>query len=635
MYEFRILGPLEVRVAGRIVPITAPRDQVALTTLLLAQGQVVAVERLVDAIWTDRPPTDPANQISICVSSLRRRLGAAAAPDQLIVTAPPGYALCVDEAEFDINQVEAYAAEAQRFAVENDETKAAERLSSALSVWRGPVLAGITSQSLRPDIVRWEERRLALTEQYAYLMLKLSRGHEIIGDLAAGVADHPLRERPRALLMSALHQSGRRAEALEEYADIRRHLRSELGLEPGEELRAAQEAVLRGRLHVGARSAAAPTHGSDHPLAVSAAGRSPAPGSGDGHARHRWPTAAMLPADIADFTARDKEFGELAHALTSVTGTAVPVAVISGPGGTGKTALAVHVAHYLADAYPDGQLHARLLGPEGRPVPSADVLHSFLLALSVPGRLIPEDVEVRKGMYRSLVAGRRILIALDDVVSETQMEALLPGAPTCGVLATSRARLTGLAGVHSMELGLFTPDDATALLCSVLGGQRVEAEREVAARIVQYCGCLPLAVRIAGARLAAKPHWTLSYFARQLAEDGGRLDELTHGTLNIRASIERSYRRLSSAAQLLFHRLGHTDGPGCITLAETSALTIHCPQLMDAIEELVDTRLLEVVERGPSSMVAYHMHDLVWLYANEQGSHRVSTPHLPCFCSMT
>jgi len=608
--QFRILGPLEVRIAGEPVHVTAPRERTTLAALLLEPGKLVSVDRLVDVVWAQNPPAAPANQLAICVSALRRKFARAGdgSGGELIVTAPPGYLLRTRDCELDTDSVDHLVAEAQRLAAEEAPETAVERLSAALELWRGPVLSGITSQSLQPEIVRWEERRLELLEQRIQLQLDLGRSYELIGELFATIADQPLRERPRAQLMVALCRAGRRSEALAVYADLRKTLRNELGLEPDAELRALHEDILRGKLGAVPRPPAR------------AARPAAAPGSG---VTVQWARAArtvpaMLPTDIADFTNRTAELDALCAAFTGGHGTAVPVALVCGPAGIGKTALAVHAAHTLRDLFPGGQLYADLRGTQQHPADPSEILGRFLRALGYNGRLIPDGLDQRADVYRGLLAEQQVLVVLDDAADEEQLRLLLPGTASCGVLATSRGRLTGLAGVRLVDLDIFEPDPALGLLRAILGGERVDREPAAAAELARHCGRLPLAVRIAGARLAAKPHWTLASFVSRLAEEHKRLDELSHGALEVRASLALSYHGLPPVARWLFCRLGMLSAPDFAAWTGVPLLDAEEPEAAAAFESLVDAQLLVADGAGPAGEPRYHFHDLVRLYAREQ-----------------
>jgi transcriptional regulator with XRE-family HTH domain len=273
----------------------------------------------------------------------------------------------------------------------------------------------------------------------------------------------------------------------------------------------------------------------------------------------------QLPTDLADFTGRAEQVAlvqeVLADARPAGTPTAVVVSAVAGKAGVGKTALAVHVAHRLRPRFPDGQLYVDLRGAEPQPLDPAEVLSRFLRALGVDGAAIPADIEERTALYRARLADRRVLVVLDDAVDEAQVRRLLPGTAGCGVLATSRARLSSLEGARLVDLDVLTPGQAVELLGRIAGAARVAAEPEAAAAIVGYCGRLPLAVRIAGAKLVGRPHWSLDRLAALLADERGRLDQLAAGDLEVRASVALSYQALTGEQQRTFRLLGLLEAP--------------------------------------------------------------------------
>jgi tetratricopeptide (TPR) repeat protein len=294
------------------------------------------------------------------------------------------------------------------------------------------------------------------------------------------------------------------------------------------------------------------------------------------------------------------------------------VSAVTGTAGVGKSALAVHVAHQLAAAFPDGQLYASLRGAHPHPLDPAEVLGGFLRALGVDGAAIPSAVEERAGLYRSLLAGRRVLVVLDDAGGEAQVRPLLPGSPTCAVLVTSRARLAGLEGARLLDLDVFDPEQAVALLGRIAGSGRVAAEPEAAAALARLCGYLPLALRVTGARLAARPHWRLAQLVARLADQRQRLDELTHGHLAVRASLGLSHRALEPVAKTLFGRLGLLQAPDVAAWAAAALLDSSVEQATELADRLVDARLLEVAGRDATGQVRYRFHDLVRVYARER-----------------
>jgi hypothetical protein len=378
-----------------------------------------------------------------------------------------------------------------------------------LALWRGPALAGAASEVLeRTAVLRLEEGRLVALEERLEVDLGLGRHVELVGELEALVATHPDRERLRRQLMLALYRSGRQGEALTVYRNTRQMLVEELGLEPSPALQELEQAILRGD------TAIAPAL----PAGAEARHQPPSP-----------PGPCLLPPDIDDFTGRQAAIAQLQQLLEGDQATAIVISAIAGKAGVGKTALAVRVAHRLRPRFADGQLYVNLRGAEAQALDQAEVLAGFLRALGVEGAVIAEGLEERVRQYRSRLADRRVLVVLDNAASEAQVRPLLPASPGCAVLVTSRARLSGLEAAHPLTLDVLEADQAVELLATLAGPGRVAAEPEAAATIVGLCGWLPLAVRIAGARLAGRPQWRLALLAERLADEHRRLDELATG----------------------------------------------------------------------------------------------------------
>jgi DNA-binding SARP family transcriptional activator/predicted negative regulator of RcsB-dependent stress response len=584
--QVRLLGPVELWDGTASVPL-GPRARAVLAALSLDPGRVRSVDRLIEAVWGDRAPTTAIAQIQACVSTLRRAWRVADPGGEpvrdVIVTVPPGYVLRtgqVDLLEFE-----------RRIEVARglDPAGASEELRAALALWRGPALGGL--HGLAAEAVRLEERRLTAIEERIDADLALGRAGDLIPEVVSLVAAHPLRERFRGQLMLALHRAGRRSEALDAYHDARDTMIGELGLEPGPDLRRIQQSILGDDTSPG--PAADP---------VALAGPSP------------------LPPDIADFTGRVKQVAEIAGALTwrPEPYAAVPIIAVSGRGGVGKTTLAVHVAHRLRREFPDARLYVDLRGTEATPADPADVLGRLLRRLGVDGAAIPADPDERADLYRARLDARRALIVLDNAADESQVRTLLPGSPMCAVMVTSRRRLTGLAGATRIELDAFEPAQAAELLTRVAGVERVSAEPEAADRVAALCDRLPLALRIAAARLAARPHWTLDRLARRLADEHRRLDELVHADLEIRGSLALGHRGLSAVAQRAFRLLGLLEVTDFAAWAAAALVGVPMPEGEDLVEELVDARLLEVAGRDATDQPRYRFHDLLRVYARER-----------------
>ncbi|MEV6350415.1 BTAD domain-containing putative transcriptional regulator [Actinoplanes sp. NPDC051851] len=629
-YDFRLLGPLTVRAAGRLLPITATRQKTVLTLLLLNAGHVVSMEQIAEAVWEENLPRRPANQIAICVSSLRRALTTAGAPRDLLQTVSPGYMIDVGAESLDIHRVDILHARARRVTAERDVLAARANLRAALAEWRGPVLAGLTSRLFQPDIARWEERRLSVLEECVDLELELGACRELIGELSAVVTSHPLRERPRWQLMLALYRSGRKADALALYQNTRQVLEQELGLDPGVELQELNEEILRGTVAPPASfgtaspTTTAPGLGTGEAVPARPWGDSTITAAPEATAEPRpdtLTTPRMLPARSPYFTGRaaqmDTILNHLAERSPAETAT-VRIHVVSGPGGVGKTSLAVNTAHQLRAAFPDGQFFTSLSGTDSRPAKPVEVLAAFLRELGVDNAAMPDDLEQRAAMYRSMLAGRRMLVVLDNAADEMQVQPLLPGSQSCAVLLTSRRRMTGIDGARLMELDVMAEPEVIELIRRIVGPERVDAEPEAVAELGRSCGHLPLAVRIVCARLAARRHQSLDKFVQRLRNKNRRLDELAHGSLDVRASISLSYRSLKEPAQLLFRRLGLTDAPDFAPWVGASLTEIDLADSEDLFELLVDAQLLEFVRQDDIGQPRYRFHDLVRLYARER-----------------
>ncbi|GHH44643.1 AfsR/SARP family transcriptional regulator [Lentzea cavernae] len=453
-----------------------------------------------------------------------------------------GYVLNAEPDEVDLHAFRKLVASAGE---EADLKVRAEVLGDALELWRGTPV--VFAQTL-------DVQRLAAAEAWVDAELALGRHAELIDRLGAFVAEYPLAERLRGQLMTALARAGRRADAMRVFRETRKVLVDELGVEPGEQLQQLYRDVLEG--------------------------------SRDSRRNY-------LPRDAGDFTGRDRELSRL---LDSDGG----VWWIEGPAGVGKSALAVHAAHRLADRYPDGQLFVDLHSPSG-------ALDALLRAMDVPSERIPESAEERAALWRATVGGRRVVMVLDGVTSVSQVRPLLPGSPGCLTLITSRSRLCGLEGVRRIPLDVLSSDEAVTLLQRILGDDRVAAEPDQADEVARLCGYLPLAVRITGARLAGRAHWPVSKLVRRLADERSRLDELVADDLAVRAGLELTYRALDENARRAYRIFGFLGLPEV-----PSFLWAHLLD-EDVLDQLVDARLLDVI-----GSARYRMHELVRLHARER-----------------
>ncbi|NJP89272.1 SARP family transcriptional regulator [Nonomuraea sp. FMUSA5-5] len=563
------------------------KHRALLAALLLSAGERVPVERLLSAVWDDRPPASAESVLRVYVSALRKSVGG-------IRTVPGGYLLDVERDDVDCHRFERLVAAARQEREAGRVAEAADGFRAALGLWRGQsALADVESSVLRRAYgVPLEELRLTALEERVELDLRLGRGAEVVGELRALVAAHPLRERAWVRLIEALHQAGRRSEALDAYQDVRRTLVEELGLEPGAELVAAHQHVLNdiGSLPGGSLDV------------VSAAGVIGGLAGGVG-AQGAVGPVNELPPDISDFAGRRAVLGWIARMAAERVPAPVHL-VLHGPPGCGKSAVAVHAATTLGQR--DGLPYDRLYAVLGARPPGA-VLEDLLRSLGCPDGAVPAALDERVRLYRSITARRRLLVVLDDAADESQVRPLLPTGPGSLTLVTSRSPLAGLEAARAYELGLLDEDEAVALLGGVAGHDRVGAEPEAAARIVRLCGYLPLALRIAGSRLARKRGWTLGHLAGRLSDERRRLDELSAGDLAVRGSLALGYRGLPAQERRLLRRLGALSAPD------------FAPWVLGAdLEPLVEAGLLQSRGLDEAGQERYGWHDLTRLYAAER-----------------
>jgi DNA-binding SARP family transcriptional activator len=579
---FGILGPLEVTAVGRLIRIAGRSQRELLAVLLLRANQLVSIDLLIETGWPDTPPASARRQVQNAVGRLRNTLTNGGLPGDLIETRPGGYLLRAMADELDTLTFNRHVEESRQASAQHQWDKAVARLRAALALWRGQPLPDLDNHLVVAEARRLQERRVEVLEECLDLELRLGRHHQVVGELTALAEEHPLRERVCALLMLALYRNGRTAEALQAYQRTRLEFVSELGLEPGPELRRLEHAILT----------------NDDSLKPEPNVATPV--------RPR----QLLP-DISDFTGREDVAEELQTLLRRASTTAAVIVVsIAGQAGVGKTTLAVHVAHRLAGRYPDGQLYVNL---QAYPMAPADVLARFLRALGLPEAGLPRGLEERAEEYRSRLADRRVLVVLDNAVDEAQVRPLIPGGRGCSVLITSRRRLAGLPGARLVELEVLSQDQAVSLLTRILGQERVAAEPLAARTLAQLCGGLPLALRIAGARLLTQ-NWPLDRLVSAMADERGRLDELSYSDLEVRTSLSLSYRGLSRQAQRLLHLLAHLHAPDVAAWTCAALLDIEVAEARPLIAELVEAQMLAV------SGTRYYLHDLIRLYAKETGT---------------
>ncbi|MEV0972902.1 AfsR/SARP family transcriptional regulator [Microtetraspora glauca] len=596
--RFGVLGPLQVLAGDRDLTPGPPKHRALLAALLLRPGRLLTVDRLIAEVWGDEPPASAEPVLRVYVSALRKVVDG-------IRTVPGGYLLDVDPDQVDAYRFEGLVTAARRARDAGRIVRAADDLRAALGLWRGPALAGIDSAELRrAHAVPLEELRLTALEERVELDLALGRGAEVAGELRAHVTAHPLRERAWGQLLLALNQAGRRSEALTAYQEARRLLVDELGLEPGAELREAHARVLAGEAP--SPNMANMPNVRNTPNAPSSAHSPHIPSS------PHMPDGARAvpnetPPDVADFTGRERVLDWIRRSVPAA-GTAPVHLVLHGPAGAGKSAVAVHAATALD--FPDGRLHASLAAR-----PPGAVLEDLLRSLGCPQGAVPADLAERVRLYRSMVSGRRLLVVLDDAADEAQVRPLLPTGSGCLTLVTSRSPLSGLEAARAWELDVFAPGESVAMLARVVGERRVRAEPEAAARIAELCGGLPLALRIAGSRLARRPNWTLEYLAGRLDDEHGRLDELSAGDLAVRGSLALGYRALSDRERLLLRRLGALSAPD---FAPWAAAAVLGEPADGPLEALAEAGLLQARGLDAAGRERYGRHDLTRLYAAER-----------------
>ncbi|MFJ7206956.1 BTAD domain-containing putative transcriptional regulator [Streptomyces sp. NPDC098789] len=580
--RFAVLGPIRAWRGSEPLSSGSPQQRALLAALLLRDGRTATAPELIDAIWGEDPPPQALAAVRTYASRLRKVLDTG-----LLVSESGGYAIRLGSAAaLDLGVARSLAADADKARTAGDRALARTLLARALDLWDGEPLAGVPGPYAETERVRLGEWRLQLLETRLDLDLDIGHHAEAVSELTALTAAHPLRERLRELLMLALYRSGRQAEALAVYADTRRLLADELGVDPRPELAALQQRILR----------------ADAELAVAA---DPAPTANPVQIR-----PAQLPATVPDFTGRATFVTELSRVLAGADGQVMAVSALAGIGGVGKTTLAVHIAHAARPHFPDGQLYVDLQGTEARPVEPEAVLGAFLRALGTPDARIPDSPAERAALYRSTLDDRRVLVLLDNARDAAQVRPLLPGTAGCAALVTSRMRMAGLAGAHLVDLDVMSPDEALLLFTRIVGGERVGAERQAALDVVGACGFLPLAIRIAASRLAARRTWTVSVLAAKLADERRRLDELQTGDLAVKATFELGYGQLEPAQQRAFRLLGLADGPDISLCAAAAVLDRSEHDTEDLLEALVDCSLLESAAPG-----RYRFHDLVRLYA--------------------
>ncbi|MFJ2031608.1 BTAD domain-containing putative transcriptional regulator [Streptosporangium sp. NPDC087985] len=633
--RFRLLGPLRIEAGGSPVRIAAPKQRTVLALLLARAGQVVPVRSLVTEVWDERPPRSAVANLRTYLMQLRRLLPPAADPStERLVTSDAGYLLRVEPDEFDLSRFEALAARGRQALAGCDPGAAQDAYTRALALWRGVAAEDVPlGPTLREVVARLTDQYLSAVEEHTELQLTLGSPTAAVSGLRELIGRYPLRERLYCQLMVALYRCGDVTGALEAFGTARRVLADELGLDPGPELRRLHQAVLRrdadllspGGSPVGGDTAVTvrPSVGGDTAVTVrQSAGR-----------------PRQLPREPAVFVGRSDELARMLAVLCGGPEPGVgpdapapygpggpePVAgprvlALHGPGGVGKSTLTLRAAYAVADHYADGQLYADLQGasPGLLPLRPAEVLGRFLRALGVPHGDVPVAQAEAAAHYQSLLAGRRVLVVLDNAVDAAQVAPLLPAGGGCAALVTSRTALTTLDAVP-IAVKVFDEPDSVRMLTLLAGQARVDAEAGAAADIARWCGYHPLALRIAAARLAGRPDWSLARFGERLRDQRRRLDELRVADLGIRSCFEVSYGTLTGGADPARAEAAHAFrlfgvlGVPEVSVELAAALLDADPETAEAaLDELTEVRLLEPVSDG-----RFRMHDLLRLFAAE------------------
>jgi len=573
MLELGLLGPVRAVRAGRQLTLGGPKQRAVLALLLVDAGRVVPADYLAEVLWRGTPPPGAGKTLRSYVSRLRSLLG----PDATLTGRGGGYVIRIEPGRVDTARFERLVGAGREALGRGEAAAAADRFGEALALWRGRALADVAEvEPLALEAARLEELRLVAVEGRLEADVERGLAGEVTGELEALVAEYPVRERLWRLLVLALYRAERQADALAAYQRARAVLAEELGIEPGEELRQLEEAVLRQQVPPPATAAVIRT----------------------------------LPRDIASFTGRDAELGRLMGDLAGAAadGGVVGICAIGGMAGIGKTTLAVHAAHQLADQFPDGQLFLPLHAhtPGQRPADPADALASLLLAAGIGARQIPPGLEARAARWRDHLAGKKVLLVLDDAAGHEQVRPLLPGTAGSLVLVTSRRRLAALEDAAVISLDTLAPSEATALLARLAGRPGLEAGDAGVGEITRLCGYLPLAIGMLASQLRQHPAWTTTGLAAGLAAARDRLELMHAEDVSVSAAFDLSYQDLPAGQQRLFRRLGLHPGTDIDAHAAAALDDTTLDAARRGLEGLYGQHLLTEPATG-----RYRLHDLL------------------------
>ncbi|MEU6987962.1 BTAD domain-containing putative transcriptional regulator [Streptomyces sp. NPDC046324] len=574
--RFKILGPVEAVAPGSDAPGLAPRHRAVLAYLLLNAGVAISTDRLIDAMWGPLPPDSARAQIQTTIAAIRRMLRASEA-DGMLATRPAGYVISPEPGQLDLDEFTSLTAKAP--AVSDDPGGTADQIRAGLALWRGEPLAGITAHYVQSARARLNGQLLTAVERLAELELARGRHDDLIDELSVHAASNPLRERLCCQLMLALHRAGRQTDALHVARTFRETLADQQGLDPGHAFSKLEQDILRD-----APDLRPPVTAPAKPQGIN-----------------------FLPYDVPDFTGREDELDGLIRMWSGNNGGVVTISAIDGMAGVGKTTLAVHAGHRLADHFPDGQLFIDLQAHTAgqAPLDAGAALEVLLGQLGVPAQQIPASAADRAALWRSELSGRRVLAVLDNALGAEQVRPLLPGASRALVLITSRRRLTDLDGAHALSLDVLPAAEAVELFTAIVG-ERAAAEPLAVLDVLQLCGFLPLAVRIAAARLHHRPRWTVAYLADRLRDQRRRLSELATSERGVAAAFTLSYEQLTEAQQRMFRLLGLQPGRDISPEAASALADLSLDDAETLLEDLLDAHVLTQHQLG-----RYTFHDLL------------------------
>jgi DNA-binding SARP family transcriptional activator len=631
--RFGILGTIEVRRDGAPIDVGHAMQRRVLAALLVDADRAVLADTLVDQVWGGTEPANDRRKLYGYLSRLRHAL--AADGTAIARERGGGYRLAIEPSAVDAHRFRELSDRARKA---GGDVQAEPLWREALTLWRGSPFAGVDTPWFNEQRHLLDGERLAAELELADVRLRLGQHHAMVSELSARAVTHPLDERVIGQLILALYRCERQAEALETYERARRRLADELGVDPGAGLRRLYERILTSDPQLTALRSAAPPATTD-PTATTSSTATMEPAGAAKPAGTMQPVATtkppgksgtvanvgppmarqlvprLLPADLSLFVGREDEVEE-ARRLLGEERPGPATLLVTGPAGVGKTAFAIRTGHLLASRFPDGQLHADLRGFGDEPAEPFTVLGTFLRALGIPGGTVPAELTGRVHLYRTLLAGRQTLVVLDNAASAQQVSDLLPSGVRCATIITSRTTMAELCG-RRLSLDVLDPAMGLDLLREMLGRGRTDADSGAARSIVETCGGLPLAVWVAGARLAARPHWPLAKVAQALADEQRKLDELAVGHIAVRASLELTYQQMAPATQHALRMIALLPGPSFAAWALAALLDTALPEAEAALDDLVEVHLVQAGSMN-ANCIRYQLHDLVRLFARER-----------------